>query len=112
MASPKRVLFLFLFLFLLFSFFLLFLPFSSLVPSPLSPLPPPSGGLITKKDVGKEAVDKRIGWGLDGNGNWKFFVPRAADGSPLLDERELKDRLASGNRQYGFSGRSNIVRLF
>ena len=26
-----------------------------------------------------------------------------------MHERELKDCLASGNRQYGFSGRSNIV---
>eukprot|EP00009_Paramoeba_aestuarina_P003431 CAMPEP_0201521742 /NCGR_PEP_ID=MMETSP0161_2-20130828/15991_1 /ASSEMBLY_ACC=CAM_ASM_000251 /TAXON_ID=180227 /ORGANISM="Neoparamoeba aestuarina, Strain SoJaBio B1-5/56/2" /LENGTH=213 /DNA_ID=CAMNT_0047920439 /DNA_START=85 /DNA_END=726 /DNA_ORIENTATION=+ len=73
---------------------------------------PKEGGLITKRDVGKQVVDKRVGWGMDGNGNWQFFVPRAADGSPLLDEKELKDRLASGNRQYGFAGRSNIVRMF
>jgi hypothetical protein len=47
---------------------------------------------------------------MDSTGNWKYFVPRTMDGTPILEMKEDKERLAQGNRQYSYAGRNATTR--
>ena len=66
---------------------------------------------MDKRDVQFQLSEKRLGWGQDADGKWRYFVPRTVDGTPILDYKEGKELKIHGTRQYGFTGRAPSTRF-